>query len=84
MLNKSHLLRSSKDDWKDKNEKIKKMEHKTDTPQTKTRKLLRCFPKKTIVKTLIFQSALIDQIKEKYKKKLQKGQKKDIDRKSVV
>lgn len=61
------------------NEKIKKMEHKTDTPRTKTRKLLRCFPKKTIVKTLIFQSALIDQIKEKYKKKLQKGQKKDID-----
>ena len=56
----------------------KRQESKLDTPRTKTRKLLRHFPQKIVRKTLVFQTALIEQIKQKYRNKLKKGQKKDI------
>lgn len=39
-----------------------------ETPRTKTRKLLRYFPRKEVKKTLIFHNALIDQIRKHYKK----------------
>ena len=54
----------------------KRQESKLDTPRTKTRKLLRHFPQKIVRKTLVFQTALIEQIKQKYRNKLKKGQKK--------
>lgn len=51
-------------------EMLQKQECKADTPRTRTRTLLRHYPKKIVRKTLVFQSALIDQIKERYKNKL--------------
>ena len=39
-----------------------------ETPRTKTRKLLRYFPRKEVKKTLMFHNVLIDQIRKHYKK----------------
>ncbi|MES9906222.1 MAG: hypothetical protein ABW168_26525, partial [Sedimenticola sp.] len=43
-----------------------------DTPRTKTRKLLRCYSRKSVRKTLTFHHALLDQLRHSYKQKSEK------------